>query len=120
MSKRDYKGELEQYLAYSPQSLGLDWKLVTEHRFHDTRKWRFDYAFMRPDDTPAFVAVEFDGIMYRTVGHNSLAGILRDSEKINEAQRLGWRVFRANAKSVGDGTFFALIDNVLIEEAQAA
>lgn len=120
MAKRDYKGELEEYLAYTVLSLGLDWTLVKEHRFHPERRWRFDFAFLRADGSPAYIAVEFDGIMYRTVGHNSLAGILRDSEKINHAQALGWAVYRANAKNVKDGTFFALIDNVLIEEARAA
>ena len=113
MSKRDAKEELEEYLAYAPQSYGLDWRLVREHKFHPTRKWRFDWCW--PE---ARIAVEFDGIMFRTVGHNSLSGILRDSEKINEAQRFGWRVFRANAKSVGDGSFFNLMDQVLIEEAR--
>jgi very-short-patch-repair endonuclease len=115
MSKRDPKEALHDYLAYTPASLGLVTILVTEYRFHPTRKWRFDYAWPN-----LRIAIEFDGIMHRTVGHNSLAGILRDSEKINEAQRLGWRVFRANAKNVGDGTFFALIESVLAQEATAA
>lgn len=115
MSKRDAKEELETYLAYAPGALGLTWTLEREYRFHPTRKWRFDWCW--PEGR---IAVEFDGIMHRTVGHNSLAGILRDAEKINEAQRLGWRVFRANAKNVGDGTFVALIENVLVEEAMAA
>ena len=113
MSRRDAKDELHEYLAYAPRAHGLQWELETEFRFHPTRRWRFDYCW------PAGkIAVEFDGIMFRTVGHNSLSGILRDSEKANEAQRLGWRLFRANAKSVGDGSFFSLIDQVLIEEAR--
>jgi hypothetical protein len=115
MSRRDPKDALHEYLAYILGSLGLVAVFCTEYRFHPDRKWRFDYAW------PGLkIAIEYDGIMQRTVGHNSLGGILRDSEKINEAQRLGWRVFRANAKNVGDGTFFALIESVLAEEATVA
>lgn len=115
MSKRDYKAELQEYLAYAPQSFGLDWTLVTEHRFHPIRKWRFDFCW-----PGAKIAVEYDGIMFGHASHSSLSGILRDAEKINEAQRLGWRVFRANAKSVERGTFQALMDAVLADEIERA
>ena len=115
MGKRDYKGELEEYLTYTAMSLGLDWTLEREYRFHPERKWRFDWCW------PAGkIAIEYDGIMFRNASHSSMSGILRDSEKANEAQRLGWRIFRANAKSVDDGTFYALIDSVLAQEATAA
>lgn len=120
MVKRDYKGELEEYLAYTAMSLGLDWELRREVTFHPERKWRFDFAFFRTDGTPAFVAVEYDGIMFRNASHSSMSGILRDSEKINHAQALGWSVYRCNAKTIGDGTFYALIDSVLAQEATAA
>ena len=113
MSKRDAKEELEGYLHWAPKFHGLDWKLVREHKFHPTRRWRFDFCW--PE---AKIAVEYDGIMFGHASHSSLGGILRDAEKINEAQRLGWRIFRANAKNVKDGTFFTLIDQVLIEEAR--
>lgn len=113
MSRTNEKDELEEYLACVPRAHGFDWTLEKEVRFHPERKWRLDFAW------PARrIGVEYDGIMFRTVGHNSLGGILRDAEKINEAQRLGWRVFRANAKNVKDGSFFTLIDQVLIEEAR--
>lgn len=115
MAKSDPKADLETYLAYIAPSLGLPWDLVPEYRFHPTRKWRLDWAW--PD---AKIGIEFDGVMMRTVGHNSLGGILRDTEKINEAQRLGWSVYRANAKNVGDSSFYALIESVLIERAVAA
>ncbi|MGB3330809.1 MAG: hypothetical protein WBA46_17735 [Thermomicrobiales bacterium] len=113
MSKRDYKADLLTFLTYAPQAFGLDWQIVTEHRFHPIRRWRFDYCW--PD---AKIAVEYDGIMFGHASHSSLAGILRDSDKANEAQRLGWRVFRANAKTVGDNTFMDLMDAVLADEAE--
>lgn len=115
MSTTKAKSSLEEYLHYLPMNLGLVAVFCREYRFHPERKWRFDYAWPNLK-----IAVEYDGIMHRTVGHNSLAGILRDSEKINEAQRIGWRVFRANAKNVEDGTFFTLIEAVLIEAKEQA
>lgn len=111
--RRDPKTELHEYLAYAARAHGLNWALETELRFHPSRRWRFDYAW------PAGkIAVEYDGIMFGDASHSSLAGILRDAEKCNEAQAMGWRVFRANAKTVKDGSFFALIDAVLVEEAR--
>ena len=112
MGRTDAREDLENYLTYAAPSLGLDWTLEREFRFHPERKFRLDFAW--PE---AKIGIEFDGVMMRTVGHNSLAGILRDSEKSNLAQALGWRIFRANAKSVGDSTFFALMDSVLAQEA---
>lgn len=111
MSRKDAKADLEEYLTYAAPSLGLDWALVPEYRFHPTRRFRLDWAW--PE---ARIGIEFDGVMLRTVGHNSLGGILRDAEKSNLAQAMGWRIFRANAKNVADESFFALIDSVLMQE----
>jgi hypothetical protein len=120
MAKRDYKGELEEYLAYAPLGMGLSWTIEAEYRFHPKRKWRFDWIWLDELGDPVKIAIEYDGIMFGHASHSSLAGILRDAEKTNEAQALGWMVFRANAKSVENGTFFALLDNVLLERARLA
>lgn len=70
------------------QVLELDplpgWDLTREFRFHPTRKWRFDFAF--PSHR---LAIEIDGHYHRTFGGQRI-----DSEKLNEAVRLGWRVLR--------------------------
>jgi hypothetical protein len=79
-----------------------------EYKFHPTRRFRFDWAL--PEQ---MIAWEYDGIMSGQASHASIGGILRDSEKINEAQRLGWDVYRVNAKSIGDGSAFTLADAVL-------
>ena len=99
--------QFDQYLL-----LGGFGPVEHEHRFHPTRKWRFDWAL--PDRRIAF---EYDGVMSGQASHASIAGILRDAEKINEAQVLGWRVFRVNAKSIQDGSAFTLADRVLREDA---
>lgn len=60
-------------------------RMVREHRFHDTRRWRFDFAF--PE---ARVAVEIEG----RGRHQTFAGFRADTEKYNTALLLGWRVLR--------------------------
>lgn len=88
-----------------------------EHRFHPTRKWRFDWAL--PE---RMIAFEYDGLFGGkkgkdgTASHGSVGGILRDVEKINEAQVLGWKVFRVNAKTIQNGQAFTLADRVLSHE----
>lgn len=61
------------------------WDLVTQHRFHPTRRWAFDLAF--PSQK---LAVEVDG----RGRHQTVAGVRGDCEKLNEAVRMGWRVLR--------------------------
>lgn len=62
---------------------------VAEHRFHDRRRWRFDYAW--PDH---LVALEVDGGVWQQGRHNRAAGYRRDLEKLNTAASFGWRVLR--------------------------
>ena len=63
--------------------------VVKEYRFHDTRKWRFDYAF--PDQR---VAVEVDGAVWSQGRHNRPVGYIADMEKLNTAASMGWLVLR--------------------------
>ena len=82
-------------LKFYLKSIGVPY--VEEHIFHHTRKWRFDIAL------PALkLAIEYDG--HGATGgkahmgrHASVTGMARDSEKINQAQILGWRVLRFTA-----------------------
>ena len=62
--------------------------LVREFRFHDTRRWRFDYAHLASK-----VAIEIDGGVWTRGRHTRARGFLADAEKRNTAQALGWRVF---------------------------
>jgi hypothetical protein len=104
------KDALGLYLRH--KGVGQIWE---EHLFHPTRTWRADWYL--PEQEPP-VIVEYDGLVGGkayggNVGHASITGILRDSEKLNEATALGIRCFRANAKSIQDGSFFTLLDRVL-------
>ena len=71
---------------------------VLEHRFHATRRWRFDLAW-----TAQKIAVEIDGGGWVNGRHSRGAGIEKDSEKFNEAILLGWRVFRCSPRQVKSG-----------------
>jgi very-short-patch-repair endonuclease len=66
-----------------------------EHRFHPTRRWRFDLAW--PDRK---LAVEVDGGQWMAGGgrHNSDA----DREKLNAAAIAGWRVLRYSPRQLDD------------------
>jgi very-short-patch-repair endonuclease len=62
---------------------------ITEFKFHPVRKWRFDYAW--PDRK---VALEIEGGIWNRGAHVRALHYMSDMEKYNEAQKLGWRVFR--------------------------
>lgn len=58
---------------------------VREYRFHETRRWRFDFAW-----PSHMVAVEIDG----RGRHQTVDGVRKDCEKHNTATLRGWRVLR--------------------------
>ena len=71
---------------------------VTEHAFHETRKWRFDVAW------PALkFAVEIDGGLFVNGGHSRGKAREGDMEKDAEAMALGWRVLRCSTGQVRSG-----------------
>lgn len=70
-------------------------KLLEEFKFHPDRKWRFDWCI--PD---LKIAIEFEGGIFKaTQGHNSIKGMLKDIQKYNAAQELGWKVIRMHPKN---------------------
>ena len=98
---------LEQYL-----DLGGFGRVEREKLWHPVRKWRADYFL---SDQHPQVIVEYDGLMHHgeNHGHASISGIMRYQEKANEAQAMGYRIYRANAKTIDSGDFFCLLDRVL-------
>jgi len=69
-------------------SVGLS-GFVQEHRFHDVRKWRFDFAW-----TAQKVALEIEGGAWTGGRHTRGAGFIADMLKYNTATELGWRILR--------------------------
>lgn len=79
---------------------------VAEHRFHDTRRWRFDWAW--PD---LMLACEYEGIYGRGKSrHTTTTGYSLDATKYSTAAILGWCVIRVTADMVRDGRAFDLLN----------
>ena len=60
-----------------------------EHKFHPSRRWRFDFAY------PQFmVAIEVEGGTWSGGRHIRPQGFENDCVKYNAAAKLGWTVYR--------------------------
>ena len=81
---------------------------VPEHRFHDERKWRFDFAW--PDQK---VYLECDGGIWIKGGHNRGAQMKKDWEKRNNASMLGWRGIWCEPKDVMTFSMIPIIKECL-------
>ena len=98
-----------QAIVFQCQVLGLPVP-VAEFRFHPTRKWRFDWAFVDQK-----LAIEIDGGVFMEGGgrHSRGAGYRADCEKLAEAAILGWRVIRCLPEQAEDGTVANWISRAL-------
>ena len=79
-----------------------------EHKFHDTRKWRFDFAWVKQK-----VALEVDGGVWVQGRHSRGSGLVKEHEKMNHAAALGYLVFRCTPQSVTDLAVYGLIKEAL-------
>jgi hypothetical protein len=64
-------------------------ELVEEHRFHDTRKWRLDFAHIE-----SRVGIEIQGGIWNGGRHGRGYGIAQDNEKSNEAIFCAWVIIK--------------------------
>lgn len=70
-------------------------EFLEEYQFHDTRKWRFDFAIVEKK-----IAIEYEGIFGKGKSrHTTVSGYTADAEKYNAAAADGWKVFRYTAKN---------------------
>ena len=83
-----------------------------EFRFHATRRWRFDWAFIAN-----MLAVEQDGGVWVQGRHSRGAGQIKDMEKLNEASILGWRILRFTPKQVEKGEAALMIKRFFDESS---
>lgn len=60
---------------------------VFEYRFHKTRLWRIDIAFIKQK-----VAVEVQGGVFVRGRHSRGAAMLKEWDKLNTLAAMGWRV----------------------------
>lgn len=70
---------------------------IREHVFHDSRGWRFDFAW--PGRKLA-LEVEDGAFMQGGGRHTRGAGFRDDLEKYNEAVAYGWRILRIMPEQV--------------------
>lgn len=85
---------------------------AAEHRFHPIRKWRFDWAWV-----PQKIALEVQGGVWTGGKHGRGAGIVKDHEKLNAAQALGWRVIQLTPGQVKKGELLAWLKEMHKEAA---
>ena len=107
------KSALEETFALHCQAYKL--APVREHKFHPTRKWRFDFAW--PDQ---MVAAECEGGIWNQGRHTRGSGVIGDMDKYNEAARMGWAVFRFEGKSIKDGSAVKFMAEVLSSNRRGA
>jgi len=66
-----------------------------EYKFHEKRKWRFDYAI------PQFkIALEVEGGAFSGGRHTRGVGFINDMEKYNTATSMGWSVLRVTPQQL--------------------
>lgn len=70
---------------------------VKEYKFHNKRKWRFDYA--NPEQ---MIAIELEGGVWNYGRHVRGVGYIKDLEKYNTAISMGWRLFRFTYEHLND------------------
>lgn len=79
-----------------------------EYRFHQTRKWRFDFAWPVQK-----VALEVDGGVWSGGRHGRGSGIVKEHEKFNAAAADGWLIFRCTPQNVADAGLYRLLKRAL-------
>ena len=68
---------------------------VYEFRFHPTRKWRLDVAWV-----PHRIAIEVQGGIFIAGRHVRGAALLKEWEKLNMLTVMGWRVLFCQPKDL--------------------
>ena len=62
---------------------------ASEVRFANPRRWRWDFAWTRPEHR---VALEVQGGIWTDGRHSRGSGLLKEYEKMNAGASRGWRV----------------------------
>lgn len=84
---------------------------IPEFQFHPKRKWKFDFLF------GPRVAVEIQGGLFTGGRHVRGAALVKEYEKINRAQLMGYTVLLVTPQQVKSGEVFALVKEALYGEA---
>lgn len=107
------KAEATNILLEQLRLVGLP-EPVQEYRFHPSRKWRGDLAWIEQR-----LIVEIEGGIWlqtdtgRSKGHAHPTRFIGDIEKYNQMIILGWRLLRFTPAMVKDGTAVTGIMQIL-------
>lgn len=85
--------------------------LEREFKFHNERKWRFDFAHLETR-----VAIEIEGGTWSGGRHTRGSGYSKDCEKYNSAALLGWKVFRLTSDMVTTKNANAILQTIIRHE----
>lgn len=81
-----------------------------EFKFHETRKWRVDYAW--PEIK---LAVEIEGGVFMAGRHSRGAGFRNDLEKYNTLTIMGWSLLRFLPEQIKQGIAISTIERYFNE-----
>ncbi len=87
---------------------------ATEVKFHPTRKFRFDFCWKERK-----LALEVDGGIWTHGRHTRGAGWLKDTEKLNLAASMGYRLLRCTPEQLFSAEMFETIKQALAYEDAA-
>jgi very-short-patch-repair endonuclease len=106
---RARREKLEKTFEQQLRGLGYFEGCQTEYRFHDTRKWRFDFAW--PD---LKLAIEVEGgTQSGRSRHSKGQGFEDDTDKYNTAIRMGWTLFRFTGHAVRSGKAMLFVEDFM-------
>lgn len=98
---------LQQLKAVGNHVAGMR-NVEQQYKFKPGRQWRLDFAW------PAkYLALEVDGGTFTGGRHVRGEGYAKDCEKHAQAMLMGYRVFRATAEQVKDGTAVKWIEQAI-------
>lgn len=107
------QSDAERELLLHVKAYGLP-EPVTQFRFHPTRKWTADLAFVEQK-----VLVEVEGGAFRGGRHTTGTGFREDCIKYAEAMCLGYRILRVMPEQIRDGQAIQWLSKILTRpEAQ--
>jgi very-short-patch-repair endonuclease len=106
---------LELAMLQQIKALKLDGSCKQQFKFHEARKWAFDFAWPLKK-----VALEVDGGVFTGGRHTRGAGFTEDCVKVNTAVIQGWRVLRATGEQVKSGQAMAWLEALLLPKPVAS
>jgi very-short-patch-repair endonuclease len=113
MKQADREGQFLR--LWRTLNLGDAGEPIAQHKFHESRRWRFDFAW------PAkMVAVEIHGGGFVHGGHNRGRGQMNDCEKTRAAHALGWIVMPVSSVELDERPAQVIKDIIDVLNLRAA